>query len=433
MQLIHKLRPGARAALVVLALLASALACAIAGRGGANVPPQQWDEERGPVVPHDTFPRDCSLCHEGPDWHSIRSDFTFDHGLETGVPLAGAHARAACLRCHNDRGPVAVFAARGCAGCHEDVHRARLGSNCTDCHDEHSWEPRGQIAMHQRTRFPLVGAHAATECVRCHEGAPVGNFDRTSILCVDCHRDDLARATDPDHAAQGWTSACDRCHIPTTWAGAGFNHPGFPLTGAHGSLDCTQCHAGGVFRGLSRDCASCHQDDYDATMRPPHVAAGFPTDCARCHSTSAWTPASFDHSGFALTGAHASASCNACHGGGVYRGLPTNCIACHQDDWDGTTDPDHQAAGFPTTCQTCHTTSAWEGARFSHTQFPITSGAHGGFDCVQCHTNPRNYRQFTCTDCHEHSPRETNDDHDRVNGYVYESNACYQCHSDGRK
>lgn len=424
----RRLRP----ALFVLTLLLLALACAIGGRqSGEPVPPQQWNDERGPVVPHDTFPRDCSLCHEGSSWQQIKADFVFDHERETGTPLGGAHARAECLRCHNDRGPVGVFAAQGCAGCHEDVHRARLGPNCVDCHDERSWEPRGPVAQHNRTRFPLVGAHAATECVRCHEGAPVGNFDRTTTLCADCHQDDLARATDPDHAAQGWTSACDRCHIPTSWGGGGFNHPGFPLTGAHAALDCRECHAGGIFTGLSRACASCHQDDYDATTRPSHAAAGFPADCARCHSTSAWTPASFDHSAFPLVGAHATASCNDCHAGGVYRGLPSSCVACHQSEYNATTDPNHQAAGFPTTCQTCHGTTTWEGAQFDHAQFPITSGAHDGLACAQCHPSPRNYGQFTCTDCHEHSPRNTNNEHDRVNGYVYQSAACYQCHPDG--
>ena len=32
------------------------------------------------------------------------------------VALRGAHAQAGCLLCHNDRGPVQQFAARGCGG-----------------------------------------------------------------------------------------------------------------------------------------------------------------------------------------------------------------------------------------------------------------------------------------------------------------------------
>ena len=97
-------------------------ACVAELRGVQNDTPRQgWWQARGPVVPHDTFPADCSICHAEGDWHSVRDDFTFDHLAQTGVDLVGAHAQAECLRCHNDKGPVAVFDARGCSGCHEDV------------------------------------------------------------------------------------------------------------------------------------------------------------------------------------------------------------------------------------------------------------------------------------------------------------------------
>ena len=45
---------------------------------------------------------------------------------------------------------------------------------------------------------------------------------------------------------------------------------------------------------------------------------------------------------------------------------------------------------------------------------------------------PGNYTTFSCTHCHEHSRREMGDEHSDVNGYVWESNACYQCHPDGK-
>ena len=428
----HGARVRATRVWIAASLLLVAVACALARRDeGARIPPQRWDAGRGPVVPHDSFPADCALCHEGGAWNRIKQEFRFDHAKETGVPLAGAHARAECLRCHNDRGPAGTFSARGCSGCHEDVHRARLGANCQDCHDERSWSPRGQIARHDRTRFPLVGAHAAVACERCHAGAAVANFDAVSTRCEDCHQADLARATSPDHAAQGWTTACDRCHIPTGWTGAAFNHPAFPLTGAHAHLDCAQCHTGGDFGGAPATCVGCHQAQYDSTTSPPHSAAGFSTLCQTCHSTSTWIPARFDHTGFPLTGAHASASCSACHGGGVYQGLPTACAACHQSDFDGTTAPNHAAAGFPTTCQTCHSTSTWNGATFAHTQFPIQSGAHQGLGCAQCHPSASDYGAFTCTTCHTHAQTVTNSHHGGVQGYVYQSSACYSCHPNG--
>lgn len=176
-----------------------------------------WWSGLGPVLPHDTFPGDCALCHIGNDWQTLTPDFTFDHEAQTGYPLNGAHAQAACLLCHNDRGPVAVFARQGCGGCHEDLHKGTLGSQCETCHQEQTWNPVGQIEMHQHTRFPLVGVHASTACHRCHPGAEVGVFVPTDTECLTCHTRDLARTNNPDHFAAGWTDRCDRCHMPRTW------------------------------------------------------------------------------------------------------------------------------------------------------------------------------------------------------------------------
>jgi len=207
--------------------LAGALASFIAAcvtSGSAGVSQHLWWSGFGPALPHDTFPGDCALCHVGGDWQTLTEDFSFDHLAETGVALNGSHARAACLRCHNDRGPVSVFAAQGCAGCHEDVHLGRLGGACTDCHQENSWQPEGQIERHYRTRFPLVGVHASTACHRCHQGAEVGLFTPTDTECVTCHASDLARATNPNHVGLGWVDRCDRCHLPRTWNHAEINN-----------------------------------------------------------------------------------------------------------------------------------------------------------------------------------------------------------------
>lgn len=190
---------------------------ACVARGPRNVEQHRWWMGFGPVLPHETFPADCSLCHVGAKWNTLTDDFFFDHEAETGVPLVGAHLEAACLRCHNDRGPVENFVAQGCAGCHEDIHFGRLGPDCTKCHQQETWRPLNQIAMHNQTRFPLVGVHAATSCRRCHVGAEVGIFVPTDNQCVTCHQDDLARATNPNHVALGWVDRCDRCHVPTTW------------------------------------------------------------------------------------------------------------------------------------------------------------------------------------------------------------------------
>jgi hypothetical protein len=367
------------------------------------VPRQGWDPAFGPVVPHDTFPADCSLCHAAGDWHTLRADFAFDHEVATGVALRGAHGDASCLLCHNDRGPVQQFAAQGCGGCHADPHLGRLGRTCADCHDERTWYPRDVIVQHDRTRFPLVGAHAAAACFRCHPGAQVGNFAGASSECAHCHDADLARATDPDHRALGYSLDCERCHLPLGWEPARFDHPAsFPLTNAHAGRSCRSCHTtSNLFSGLSPDCATCHTDEHAATTEPSHAAAGFATDCAQCHDTRTFRRANWPHPGsFALTFAHAGCRCSECHPGQVYSGTSSQCSSCHLQAYQATRDPNHVASGIGTDCQNCHHTATWRGAVFTHsTSFPL-QGAHQRA-CTACHTSGT-YQGLSsaCASCH---------------------------------
>ncbi len=204
--------------MLAAAIAYTVIACAVQRTPDAAV--HRWWSGLGPVLPHDTFPGDCTLCHVGDSWHQLVDDFDFDHEAHTGVALHGAHATAQCLRCHNDRGPVADFAARGCAGCHEDVHSGDLGPTCTDCHGEQTWHPTGQIELHARTRFPLTGAHLAVSCHRCHPGSFVGNFQPIDHECSTCHALDAAATQNPPHVPLGWVQRCDRCHPQTRWSHA---------------------------------------------------------------------------------------------------------------------------------------------------------------------------------------------------------------------
>ena len=403
----------------ILVLFALALTGALLVTCSGPKGRQHWSSKWGPLVPHKSFPGDCSLCHLTDGWDTLREDFSFDHAEQAGVALKGAHAAASCLRCHNDFGPVKEYAERGCNGCHADIHRDQLGS-CTRCHNESSWRPTGLIAEHARTRFPLVGRHAIVACALCHTRAPTGDYSGAPVRCEQCHLGSLARATSPDHSAQGWTGNCQRCHNPTTWGAGGFPHSVFPLTGAHAAANCTTCHLGGDFSTRpARDCLSCHRDE--RTRAPGHDA--FPTDCEQCHTTTTWTGARFVHTRFPLTGAHAAVDCKACHTGGNFSTpLSRGCLSCHSDDRNR--GKNHQS--FPTDCQRCHSTSTWKGASFNH-RFALR-GRHN-VDCSACHTGG-NTSVVNCLGCHTRN--ETNKDHDEVGGYTYASAACVQCHPTGR-
>ena len=91
---------------------------------------------------------------------------------------------------------------------------------------------------------------------------------------------------------------------------------GFPLTGAHASLQCAQCHVNGNYNLTSAyGLRQCHMKDFQGTTNPNHVRRGFPQTCQQCHNTATWTGATFDHSttGFPLTGAHTNVQCVQCH------------------------------------------------------------------------------------------------------------------------
>ncbi len=355
----------------------------------------------------------------------------------TGFRLEGRHLTVACESCHLN----GQFSGtpKTCYDCHwvrrkDDRYQTRLGSQCETCHRSTSWtavrwDHGGQ------TGARLNADHRTLACESCHRG---GSFRAAASGCLSCHQKDYAATTTPNHAAAGLPTNCESCHRPsdTTWrnaGGGGFNHnASFPLLGTHATANCVTCHKNNVFRGTARDCVGCHRDKYTATRSPNHAAAGFSTSCESCHraSDSTWTGASFNHASvFALVGRHATASCASCHVNNVYKGTARSCVGCHQAQYNATRNPNHGSVGFNTTCETCHraTDSSWTQGTFTHTRFPL-SGRHN-VACAQCHMTG-NYSTFSCTVCHDRS--STDSQHRGRSGYVYDSNACYSCHPNGR-
>ena len=370
----------------------------------------------------------CEQCHSINSW----LDAKFDHSKF--YPLTGRHATLDCTACHlggKYQGTPAT-----CVGCHLPDYQKATNPNhmglglpqaCQECHSTSAWQPA--TFNHNAVGFPLTGAHASLQCAQCHTN---GNFNLTTTACVSCHLKDFNGTTNPNHVSTGFPQQCELCHNTSTWMNATFNHAstGWPLTGAHTSLQCSQCHASSNYRLTSTACVTCHLMDFQNTTNPNHASAGFPQQCDVCHSTTAWTPAAFNHNNtsFPLTGAHITTACASCHVNNNYTTLPTDCYSCHKTDYQGTTNPNHAAAGFPTTCATCHTTTNWSGATFNHTWFNLNHGNANGV-CSICHTNPNDYTVFQCTNCHAQA--QTDSRHQGVGGYVYNSVNCYACHKNG--
>lgn len=290
---------------------------------------------------------------------------------------------------------------------------------------------------------------------------------------------------------------CTQCHSPNGWRpaviGPDFNHDerGFALRGSHRQAACRACHATLEFRQAPTECAACHLDVHRnelgsdcgrchtsrsfidrAQMVRSHLATRFPlhgthraidcedchrpqaagalqwvntaTECRACHLEDFLATASPDHQagGFPQT-------CEQCHSEAAWHPAGFNhntlasgiaCVSCHLQDYLDTTDPDHQAAAFPQACDLCHSTVSWkpttaDGTNHDALFFPIFSGKHRGkwSSCNDCHTTG-SFQQFSCIDCHKHdNENEVTNQHDEVSGFQYNSQACLACHPQGRE
>ena len=393
------------------------------------------------------FSTNCTECHSiAPGWKP--AGFQEHDGLYFPI-YSGEHAGewGSCTECHPSPSNYAVYT---CIDCHEhnqgdmdEEHDEVPGyvyesTACFECHPTGSGE---ESFDHGTTNFPLTGAHITTGCIECHEQG----YESTPMDCVACHEQDFTQSENPPHAEIGLSNDCAVCHTTEPgWAPATFevHNEYYPLTGAHLSIsnECAACHDGDYIN-TPNACFGCHEQDYNQSEEPEHAALDFPTACEDCHTTNpGWEPATFDiHDDYyPLEGAHAviAGNCAACHANG-YQNTPNTCFGCHEEDYNQTADPPHEEAQFSTDCLLCHNQSAWEPSTFDHDAqyFPIYSGSHQGEwnSCSECHTNPNNYADFSCIDCHEHNQADMDDEHDEVSGYVYNSMACYECHPNGEE
>ncbi len=135
--------------------------------------------------------------------------------------------------------------------------------------------------------------------------------------------------------------------------------------------------------------------------------------------------------------------CGKPHEVGVLEVQSSNCIVCHQADYDGAQNPVH-IGNFPTTCVDCHVTAAWQPALegdHPENNFPIANGPHT-FECLECHDTNRGSSvdgaNTDCVGCHtgEHTRQRMANQHNDVDDYVFIENMpsfCLECHPDGQE
>ena len=385
--------------------------------------------------PHgDNFTMDCEVCHNEEGWTIDKSQSKFDH-TSTGYALIGMHKEANCRQCH----PSLVFAeaSTSCTACHSDMHEQTVGMDCERCHTPQSWIVNNTSKIHQQSRFPLLGAHAVVPCSQCHVSASLLKFEPLGIACFDCHQKDYQGAQSPNHVSGNYSTQCTECHLSTSfsWAGAGINHSFLPLTLGHENVDCQQCHkTPGNYANVEKECFSCHEGDYNASVNPSHSTIGLSTNCTECHTTNVgWQPASFqihDSRFFPIySGKHKGEwqDCSSCHTqAGNYSTF--SCTDCHehnQSDMNG----EHEGIGGYTyssdACFQCHPTGDAEGG-FNHSAsgFPLT-GAHTTTACNGCHASGYAGTPTACGDCHLPQYNQTTNPNHSTIGLATDCGACH--------
>lgn len=361
----------------------------------------------------------CAECHPehaGKDfalisWPDGASPERFDH-TRAGWLLEGSHARQKCADCHKPSYRVSQAARlserRGtdvgwvgletrCTSCHTDAHRGALDKNCLKCHDTEHWKPAPRFD-HDKTGYPLTGAHGTVKCAACHasprlqlasdtRGTPIPRYRPLEHQqCSACH-------ADPHRGKLG--ASCDRCHTTASFHTvnrASFDHDRtrYPLRGRHAQVSCEKCHGfsgGQVSRNPTfATCTACHTPD-------PHAGtatlAGRVGDCASCHTVDGWRPSTYTVAQHRLTrypleGRHQQARCSGCHvksaGPAVVAMRPaTDCVSCHVDPHD---------KRFAR-CTDCHDLRGFRPATIdvaAHQHFHFRlEGAHRAVSCVACH------------------------------------------------
>jgi len=217
-----------------------------------------------------TFSPDCLACHDGVDHYGD----DFDHN-QFAFPLTGKHTEVSCSGCHQNAHTIADLqsASQDCFSCHsqDEPHEGQFGTDCAACHSTDGWSPAS--FDHNRSNFPLTGAHVNVACEGCHTN---GQFQGLSTACIACH-------TEPAFHAGLFGTDCAACHSTTAWSPAQFNgQHTFPLNHGGGAT-CATCHPAGF---TAYTCYGCHEHE-EAEVVERHLDKEINNfqNCMACHPT----------------------------------------------------------------------------------------------------------------------------------------------------
>lgn len=315
-----------------------------------------------------------------------------------------------CLACHNDRSlsmerkgrPVSLFVdAKSFKG------SAHAALECVSCHE--GFDP--EAIPHAKKIVPV-------NCVSCHDGDNLvrykasvhgtkGKGGKPAAACIDCHsthniqnvsaKDSLARK---DFEVE----TCARCHAEVKAKYMASNHGSALEAGVKGAPTCVSCHgehevqspltegAATSHKKLAAMCLSCHLDNPDVRAKVG-PSAGF----VMSYEKSV-------HGQAVQNGNEMAATCTDCHGSHDMRkgSNPASKVA---------------KRNIAETCGRCHR-SVEEQYKYSIHGKALAAGVMAS---------------ATCTDCHgEHNILSPKDDRSPVSAKNLSAKVCSPCHSSVR-
>jgi hypothetical protein len=380
----------------------------------------------------------CDTCHSSTvSWATA----TFNHGAATPA------VTGRCSTCHN-----------GTAALGKPTSHIPTAAQCDTCHtNQVTFAPA--TMSHAGTSGPV----AAGSCSSCHNGAytfanaqaKAASHIPTTAQCDTCHKNYTAFAP-ATMTHSGMTGQCSTCHngsyvaanalakspshIPTT-AQCDTCHKNYTAF-----APATMSHSGTTGPIATGNCATCHNGSYTAVNALAKPVSHIPTTqtCDTCHTTIAWKPTSFSHSGVV------AGSCATCHNGISAAGKPAgshiptaqSCEACHQTgiSWLPLKLPYAHTGVVSGTCATCH--------GGTYTNITVKPGNHiptltpagmPGNECSLCHSSTSSFSaermnhgtmQTSCVTCHDSSATYAGS-MDKINRSNHHSAGSKDCSSSG--
>jgi hypothetical protein len=415
--------------------------------------------------------KDCITCHSLKSW---KEETQFNHEKQAHFKLEGRHAELKCADCHGPNKKMVhsqykwpELEKNQCLTCHQDFHKNNLsskfkGGKCITCHTQDNWKI--EQFQHQVTGYNLKGKHFEIDCIKCHTQTKTVaaddlkhfNFTGLRPVCLTCHKDyHLFEKAKFKHFSN--PNKCEQCHVESSWNKVqNFDHnrdTRFVIDGKHDELSCLDCHVQDsktkaklpkpIYNWphlMGKTCETCHASPH----KNQFSAQLLKKTCTECHVTTGWynmkNGKGFDHSKtrFPLTGAHAHADCNECHGSQGKKVFKFNspelkfCVSCHQDIHKNQFSDKMKTQN----CTQCHTTEDFVNRlKFDHstTSYPL-EGAHGNVKCEECHKPTAQTIQLTKPNTHRIDKKTWPEKEDfKISQFKFTSfkkEECLTCHVD---